>query len=135
MALTLLALAAGSLPLFPAASLLAGTGFGTAFLGIMRSLTPLVGTHQRGELFAAVFVASYPAFGLPAVPAGFVSGEVGLRATTCTAMAPSSCSSRRLLRCCVVSAPPTDGGHAGASDSFGTRTPPLLEGSLVRGEG
>jgi hypothetical protein len=64
------------------ASVIAGTGFGTAFLGVMRSLTPLVGAHQRGELFAAVFVASYLAFGLPAVVAGFVSGEAGLLATT-----------------------------------------------------
>lgn len=82
MALTLLALGVASLPWFLVASVIAGTGFGTAFLGVMRSLTPLVGVHQRGELFAAVFVASYLAFGLPAVVAGFASGEVGLQATT-----------------------------------------------------
>jgi MFS family permease len=82
MSLTLLALGAASLPWFLVASVIAGTGFGTAFLGVMRSLTPLVGVHQRGELFAAVFVASYLAFGLPAVIAGFVSGEAGLLATT-----------------------------------------------------
>lgn len=82
MALTLVALGAASLPWFLVASIVAGTGFGTAFLGVMRSLTPLVGAHQRGELFAAVFVASYLAFGLPAVMAGFVSGEAGLVATT-----------------------------------------------------
>lgn len=82
MSLTLLALAAVSLPWFLVASVITGTGFGTAFLGVMRSLTPLVGAHQRGELFAAVFVASYLAFGLPAVVAGFASGEAGLLATT-----------------------------------------------------
>ena len=82
MALTLLALGAASLPWFLVASVIAGTGFGAAFLGVMRSLTPLVGAHQRGELFAAVFVASYLAFGLPAVIAGFASGEVGLLVTT-----------------------------------------------------
>ena len=82
MALTLLGLGEASLPWFLVASVIAGTGFGTAFLGVMRSLTPLVGAHQRGELFAAVFVASYLAFGLPAVIAGFASGAVGLLATT-----------------------------------------------------
>jgi MFS family permease len=82
MSLTLLALGAGSLPWFLVASAVAGTGFGTAFLGVMRSLTPLVGARRRGELFAAVFVASYLAFGLPAVVAGFVSAEAGLLATT-----------------------------------------------------
>lgn len=82
MALTLLALGAASLPWFLVASVVAGTGFGTAFLGVMRSLTPLVGAHQRGELFAAVFVASYLAFGIPAVIAGFASGGAGLLATT-----------------------------------------------------
>lgn len=81
-ALTLVALGADSLPWFLGAVLIAGTGFGTAFLGVLRSLTPLVGPARRGELFAAVFVASYLAFGIPAVTAGFASSHVGLLATT-----------------------------------------------------
>ncbi|MCR1785674.1 MFS transporter [Nocardioides carbamazepini] len=79
-ALSLVALGFGSLPGFIAAAVVAGTGFGTSFLGIMRSITPLVGIHQRGELFAAVFVVSYLAFGLPAVVAGYASTETGLAA-------------------------------------------------------
>lgn len=82
MALTLVALGAPSLSWLLVASVVAGTGFGTAFLGVMRSLTPLAGVHQRGELFVAVLVARYLAFGVPAVFAGFVSGEAGLLATT-----------------------------------------------------
>jgi MFS family permease len=80
-ALTLAALAAGSLPWFLAAAVFAGTGFGASFMGIMRSITPLAPPERRGELFAAVFVASYVAFGVPAVLAGFAVGELGLTPT------------------------------------------------------
>ncbi len=81
-ALTLVALAAGSLGAFIAAAVIAGAGFGTAFLGIMRSITPTVGPHERGELFAAVFVVSYVAFGIPAVAAGIAAPHIGLATTT-----------------------------------------------------
>jgi MFS family permease len=81
-ALTLAALAAGSLWAFIAAAVIAGAGFGTAFLGIMRSITPAVGPHERGELFAAVFVVSYVAFGIPAVAAGIAAPHIGLATTT-----------------------------------------------------
>jgi MFS family permease len=81
-ALTLAALAAGSLWAFIAAAVVAGAGFGTAFLGIMRSITPAVGPHERGELFAAVFVVSYVAFGIPAVAAGIAAPHIGLATTT-----------------------------------------------------
>lgn len=80
-ALTLVALVAGSLPWFLAATVFAGTGFGAAFMGIMRSITPLAPPSRRGELFAAVFVASYVAFGVPAVIAGFAVGWIGLSQT------------------------------------------------------
>lgn len=81
-ALTLAALAAGSYWGFIAAAVVAGSGFGASFLGIMRSITPTVGPHERGELFASVFVVSYLAFGIPAVAAGVVSPHLGLATTT-----------------------------------------------------
>ncbi|GAA0989066.1 Inner membrane transport protein YnfM [Nocardioides aquaticus] len=81
-ALTLVALAFGSYWGFIAAAVVAGSGFGTAFLGIMRSITPTVGPDERGELFASVFVVSYLAFGIPAVVAGVAAPHVGLAATT-----------------------------------------------------
>jgi hypothetical protein len=81
-ALTLVALAAGSFWGFIAAAVVAGSGFGASFLGIMRSITPVVGPHERGELFAAVFVVSYLAFGIPAVAAGTASPHLGLATTT-----------------------------------------------------
>ncbi len=80
--LTLVALAAGSYWAFIAAAVVAGIGFGASFLGIMRSITPLAAPHERGELFAAVFVVSYLAFGIPAVAAGIASAHIGLAETT-----------------------------------------------------
>ena len=79
--LTLLALHAESLVGFLVAAVIAGSGFGTSFLGIMRSITPTVGPEQRGELFSSVFVVSYLAFGLPAVAAGFAAPHLGLEQT------------------------------------------------------
>lgn len=81
-ALTLVALAAGSYWGFIAAAVVAGSGFGTSFLGIMRSITPVVSPHERGELFASVFVVSYLAFGIPTVVAGVAAPHVGLATTT-----------------------------------------------------
>jgi len=81
-AATLLALVAGSMVWFLVAAVFAGTGFGASFMGILRSITPLAPPHRRGELFAAVFVASYLAFGIPAVAAGFAVGEFGLFSTS-----------------------------------------------------
>ncbi|NYG05555.1 MFS family permease [Phycicoccus badiiscoriae] len=80
-ALTLVALHTGSLVGFLLAAVVAGSGFGTSFQGIMRSITPTVGADQRGELFSSVFVVSYLAFGLPAVAAGFAAPRYGLEAT------------------------------------------------------
>lgn len=79
--LTLVALHAASLVGFLLAAVVAGSGFGTSFLGILRSITPTVGPDQRGELFSSVFVVSYLAFGLPAVAAGFAAPVLGLETT------------------------------------------------------
>jgi MFS family permease len=81
-ALTLAALTTGSFWGFIAAAVVAGSGFGTSFLGIMRSITPVVAPDERGELFASVFVVSYLAFGIPAVAAGLAAPHIGLATTT-----------------------------------------------------
>ena len=81
-ALTLMALAASSYWGFIAAAVVAGSGFGTSFLGIMRSITPAAAPAERGELFASVFVISYLAFGIPAVVAGIAAPHIGLAPTT-----------------------------------------------------
>ncbi|MCQ4630456.1 MFS transporter [Shinella sp. CPCC 100929] len=81
-ALTLAAIAWQSLPAYLAALVIAGTGFGTCFYGVLRSIVPTVRQDERGELFAALFTLSYLAFGLPTLLAGIAVGAFGLTATT-----------------------------------------------------
>ncbi|MEU6413456.1 MFS transporter [Microbispora sp. NPDC046933] len=79
--LTLAALAAASTPLFFAGTVVAGCGFGSAYLGAFRSLAALTGPAERAGLFASVYVVSYLAFSVPAVAAGLAVPTLGLRAT------------------------------------------------------
>jgi MFS family permease len=81
-ALTLAAIAWQSLPAYLAALVIAGTGFGTCFYGVLRSIVPTVRPDERGELFAALFTLSYLAFGVPTLLAGIAVGVFGLTATT-----------------------------------------------------
>lgn len=80
-ALGIVAIETGSLIGFLGTAVIAGTGFGTAFMGIMRSITPTVGPDERGELFSVVFIVAYLAFGIPAVAAGFAAPHLGLTTT------------------------------------------------------
>jgi len=80
-ALGIVSIATGSLIGFLLTAVIAGTGFGTAFMGILRSITPTVGPEERGELFSGVFVISYLAFGIPAVAAGIAAPHLGLDTT------------------------------------------------------
>ncbi|MDP9898271.1 MFS transporter [Variovorax ginsengisoli] len=70
-----------SLGLFFAGTAVAGIGFGAAFSATIQTLAPLAQPGERGELFAAIFVASYLAFSLPAMVAGFLVAPFGLLAT------------------------------------------------------
>lgn len=80
--LTLLALSAGSLVGYLAAVVVAGSGFGTAFFGVVRSLAPHIPANERADVFAVIFLVSYIAFGLPAVIAGMLVQVVGLGPVT-----------------------------------------------------
>ncbi|PYE30939.1 putative MFS family arabinose efflux permease [Rhizobium sp. PP-F2F-G38] len=79
--LTLAAMVWTSLPAYLLALTIAGTGFGTCFYGVLRSIVPVVRPHERGELFAALFTLSYLAFGLPTLLAGLAIGTFGLAPT------------------------------------------------------
>jgi len=81
-ALTLAAIGWQSLPAYLAALIIAGTGFGTCFYGVLRSIVPVVRPDERGELFASLFTLSYLAFGLPTLLAGMAVGTFGLTSTT-----------------------------------------------------
>jgi MFS family permease len=81
-AASLLAIVYASFPTYLVALAVAGTGFGTCFYGVLRSLVPTVQPGERGELFASLFTFSYLAFGLPTVLAGVAIGFFGLTNTT-----------------------------------------------------
>lgn len=71
-----------SLSLFFLGTLVAGCGFGSGFLGAVRSLVPLALPHERAGMMSAYYVLSYLAFCLPALLAGHLTRSYGLLATT-----------------------------------------------------
>jgi MFS family permease len=79
--LTVIGLFSQNLPLYLGAVLIAGTGFGTCFYGVMRSVIPLAAADERAELFATLFTLSYLAFGVPVVLAGWALPHLGLTLT------------------------------------------------------
>ena len=64
-ALFVLALAVSSFPVFVVAAIVAGSGFGVAFLGSLRTVSQLAEPHERAALLSAVYVVSYLAFSIP----------------------------------------------------------------------
>ncbi|PJJ47843.1 putative MFS family arabinose efflux permease [Mumia flava] len=81
-ALTLIAISLGPLVAFLLAVVVAGSGFGTAFMGVLRSIVPAIPPAERGEVFAAIFVVSYLSLGVPATIAGMAVEPAGLGTTT-----------------------------------------------------
>jgi MFS family permease len=81
-AITLIAVAVGSPVGLYVGSVVAGAGFGPAFTGIVRSLSAGAPASQRGGLFAAIYLAVYLSFSIPAIVAGGAVGALGLHATT-----------------------------------------------------
>jgi Na+/melibiose symporter-like transporter len=71
--LSIVALASASYPLYVLAVVVAGSGFGPAFMGVVGSLIPAVAVHERAEMFASLYTVSYLAFGIPAVIAGILT--------------------------------------------------------------
>jgi MFS family permease len=63
-------------------TVIGGVGFGLAFAGEMRLIAPLAQAHQRGEMFAAIYIVCYLSFGLPAIIAGLAIGTFHLVPTT-----------------------------------------------------
>lgn len=77
-----LSVVTGSLVVFVVGTVVAGAGFGPAFLGAFRSVSQLAADHERAALISAIFVVSYLAFSVPAVLAGVLIAVVGLAPTT-----------------------------------------------------
>ncbi len=78
-AVVLAALGWESVPLFFVGLVISGWGFGAAFLGAFASVAALAEPLQRAEVFAALYIASYVAFGGSAVAAGLAVPHFGLR--------------------------------------------------------
>jgi MFS family permease len=81
LALVLVAVEAGSNPLFLAAAAIAGLGFGPAFGGIFRALAEMAPADRRAELVSSMLTVAYTAFSLPAVAAGIAVTQIGLQET------------------------------------------------------
>ncbi|WP_312969236.1 MFS transporter [Acinetobacter gerneri] len=59
-------------------SIIAGLGFGTSFMGAIRTVMPLARPEERAGLMAAFYVESYLAFSVPAIIAGLLVQKIGL---------------------------------------------------------
>ena len=70
-AITLIALGAGSAGLFFAGTAVSGIGFGAGFQGGIRTVVPQAAPHERAGVLSLLFVISYLGMGVPAVAAGF----------------------------------------------------------------
>lgn len=81
-ALSLVALSAGSLPAYLIAVAVTGSGFGTAFFGVVSLLSPHIPATERADVFAVIFLVSYLAFGIPTVIAGSLVPMFGLTTVT-----------------------------------------------------
>jgi hypothetical protein len=66
---------------FLASTVVAGVGFGPAFLGAFRMTTALATPGQRAGLVAAIFIMDYLAFSVPALIAGIATTMFGLHST------------------------------------------------------
>src|SRR5260370_6002134 len=75
--LALASLSSHSATAFFLGTALAGSGFGTGFQGVIRSVVPLAGPQERGGVLSVIFVVSYLAMGLPAVIAGYSAARSG----------------------------------------------------------
>ena len=106
-AVTMLALAITSTPVFFLGTAISGVGFGSGFQGGIRTVVPLAAAHERAGVLSLVYIVSYLGLGVPAVVAGFVIVHgAGLTDTAIyyggavIVLAASRCSA-----CCASAAP------------------------------
>ena len=80
--LTLFAVLIESAAVLYVGSVVAGIGFGSAFSGVVRTLTVLAPPDKRGALVAAIYIVIYVSFSVPTVLAGIALARFPLRETT-----------------------------------------------------
>ncbi len=79
--LIVVAAATDSGSLYMTGSIVAGAGFGAAFLGGLRSLVTAIPPASRASVMSAFYVAAYASLSIPAVLAGLVVTRLGLDET------------------------------------------------------
>jgi MFS family permease len=66
---------------FTAGAIVAGAGFGVAFLGGLRALSSAIPPEHRAATMAAFYLVAYASLSIPAVIAGFVVEPLGIEST------------------------------------------------------
>ena len=80
-AMIVAAAATGSGALYLAGSLVAGIGFGAAFLGGLRALVAQIPPQHRAAVLSAFYVVAYGSLSIPAILAGVVVSYISLEST------------------------------------------------------
>jgi MFS family permease len=70
-----------SAALYLVGSVIAGAGFGVAFLGALRALSASIPAEHRGAVMSAFYLAAYSSLSLPAILAGVLDSPLGLKPT------------------------------------------------------
>ena len=70
-----------STALFLAGGVVAGAGFGVAFLGALRTLSAAIPNEHRAQVMSALYVVAYLSISVPAIIAGILVTEFGLITT------------------------------------------------------
>ncbi|MEE1792974.1 hypothetical protein PUR28_19810 [Streptomyces sp. BE308] len=70
--LSLAALAAHSFPAYLATVVIVGSGFGTSFMGALRTLMPYTVPAERAAIMGVIYSISYLALGVPTIVAGLL---------------------------------------------------------------
>lgn len=79
--MVVIATAADSSAVFLTGMVIAGLGFGVAFLGGLRQLTAVIPAEHRAAVMSAFYLVAYSSLSLPAVIAGLVVTHLGLETT------------------------------------------------------
>jgi MFS family permease len=80
-ALIVVSAAATSSAIYLAGSVVAGFGFGIAFLGGLRALVSSIPAEHRAAVLSAFYVVAYASLSIPAVLAGLVVSHIGVDRT------------------------------------------------------
>lgn len=121
-ALSVVALAVHSFPVYIFAAMILGAGFGTAFMGVLQTLMPRVAPTERAAVMAVMYTISYLAFGVPSIIAGLLVPLVSLAGamTVLGAVIVGLCLVATVTRLRIRDDQGLDGPRAPASVSDGS---------------